>query len=51
MPRRRRPETGAGEDASDGAGTDPVAEADKLTLDSAVAPARILLGQAEYHLT
>jgi len=43
-----------GEDASDGAGTDLVAEADQLTLDPPVAPARVLIGQAEYqipHLT
>jgi len=47
---RGRPEPGAGEDAPDGAGTDPVAEADQLTLDPAVPPARILLRQAENQL-
>jgi hypothetical protein len=35
-----RSDPGGGEDASDGAGADPVAEADQLALDSAVPPRR-----------
>jgi hypothetical protein len=44
-----RSDPGGGEDASDGAGADPVteAEADQLTLDSAVPPGRILRRQMQ----
>jgi hypothetical protein len=45
-----RPEPGCREDASDGAGADPVAQADQLTLDPAVPPGRILFGQAQHQV-
>ena len=45
-----RAEPGSGQDPSDGAGAQAVAESGKFTLDSAVAPGRVFVGQAQHQL-
>jgi hypothetical protein len=42
---------GAGEDTADGAGADPVTEADKFALYPAMPPARVLPGQPDHQVT
>ncbi len=40
-----------GEDATDGAGADPMAEPDQFALDAPVAPSWILPSKAEHEIT